>query len=121
MVMKKVPVSGKPKGSKGGEDGCPFTKVLDFLSGAWTHQILWALGKDPRRFGDLMRMCDGVSAKVLTSRLKELEEHGVLTRTVKPTSPPSVEYALTPFGRKFEPILKALTDVGGALASAGRN
>jgi DNA-binding HxlR family transcriptional regulator len=53
--------------------------------------------------------------------LKELEDRGVISRTVKPTSPPSVEYALTPFGRKFEPILKALTDVGGALASAGRN
>lgn len=119
--MKKVPVSRKPGGAKGGEDGCPFTKVLAFLSGAWTHQILWALSEDPRRFGDLMRKCDGVSAKVLTCRLKELEEHGVVTRTVKPTSPPSVEYALTPFGRKFEPILKALTDVGGALASAGKN
>ncbi len=118
MVMRKVPLEVKRKATKTPVDCCPFTRVLEFLSGAWTHQILWALGGSTRRFGDLMRMCDGVSAKVLTARLKELEEHGVITRTVKPTSPPSVEYALTPFGRKFEPILKALTDVGGALAAA---
>jgi len=53
-----------------------------------------------------------VSAKVLTTRLRELEKRDVLTRTVMPTSPPTVEYALTPLGHKMGPILEAIAQVG---------
>lgn len=90
---------------------CPLSHGLKFLSGAWTHQILYYLSVEPRRFGDLKRDLSGVSAKVLTTRLRELEELGVITRTVMPTSPPTVEYALTPLGRKFRPVLDAIVDV----------
>ena len=53
-----------------------------------------------------------ISAKVLTTRLRELEKKGVLTRTVMSTSPPTVEYALTPLGHKMGPILEAIAEVG---------
>jgi DNA-binding HxlR family transcriptional regulator len=93
---------------------------LDFLSGAWTTQILWYLRAEPRRFGDLKRDLGKISSKVLTTRLRELEDRGVITRSVMPTSPPTVEYALTPFGHKFQPVLDAIVDVGGELQKRGR-
>jgi DNA-binding HxlR family transcriptional regulator len=99
---------------------CPLQTGLKFLAGAWTHQILWYLSVEPRRFGDLKRDLATVSAKVLTTRLRELEELGVITRTVMPTSPPTVEYALTPLGMKFKPVLDAIVDVSRELARKGR-
>jgi DNA-binding HxlR family transcriptional regulator len=92
-------------------NGCPLEFGLKFLAGAWTHQILWYLRTEPRRFGDLKRDLNGVSAKVLTTRLRELEEQDVITRTVMPTSPPTVEYALTPLGLKLMPVLNAILEV----------
>jgi DNA-binding HxlR family transcriptional regulator len=85
---------------------------LKLLAGAWTPQILWYLRVEPRRFGDLKRDLGKVSAKVLTTRLKELEKRGLITREVKHTSPPTVEYALTPLGKKLDPILESIADVG---------
>lgn len=92
-------------------DECPLELGLKFLAGAWTHQILYYLSSEPRRFGDLKRDLGAVSAKVLTTRLRELEDLGVITRKVMPTSPPTVEYALTPIGAKFKPVLDAIIDV----------
>jgi DNA-binding HxlR family transcriptional regulator len=92
--------------------GCPLESSLKLLAGAWTPQILWYLRAEPRRFGDLKRDLGNVSAKVLTTRLKELEKRGVITREVKHTSPPTVEYALTPLGLKLNPILESIAEVG---------
>ena len=93
-------------------EDCPLEDCLRVIAGAWTPKILWYLQDEPRRFGDLKRDLGTISAKVLTSRLRELEEKGVITRSVMPTSPPTVEYALTPLGRKLEPVLKAIVEVG---------
>ena len=92
--------------------GCPLEASLKLLSGAWTPQILWYLRLEPRRFGDLKRDLGRISAKVLTTRLKELEKRGVLTRTIMRTSPPTVEYALTSLGHKLNPILESIAQVG---------
>ncbi len=94
---------------------CPLESCLKFLAGAWTPKILWYLREEPRRFGDLKRDLAGISAKVLTTRLRELEERGVVTRTVMPTSPPTVEYALTALGHRFQPVLDAIVEVGHEL------
>jgi DNA-binding HxlR family transcriptional regulator len=94
---------------------CPLQHGLKFLSGAWTHQIIYYLSVEPRRFGDLKRDLAGVSAKVLTTRLRELEELGIITRKVMPTSPPTVEYALTTLGDRFRPVLNAIIEVSHAL------
>lgn len=91
---------------------CPIEECLTLLAGAWTPKILWYLKDQPRRFGDLKRDLDGVSAKVLTTRLRELEEHDVIKRTVMPSSPPTVEYSLTLFGAKLKPVLHAIAEVG---------
>jgi len=88
---------------------------MQFLSGAWTPYIIWYLRERPRRFGDLKRDIGRISAKVLAGRLRELEEQGVVTRTVKPTSPPTVEYALTALGARLKPIVGAMAKVGADL------
>jgi DNA-binding HxlR family transcriptional regulator len=96
-------------------EDCPLEASLKLLSGAWTPKILWYLRSEPRRFGDLKRDLGSISAKVLTTRLRELEHRGVLTRKVMPTSPPTVEYALTPLGLKLHPILSTIAEVGKEL------
>jgi len=99
---------------------CPLEDCLRFLGGAWTTQILWYLRAEPRRFGDLKRDLGKISAKVLTTRLRELEDRDVIARRVMPTSPPTVEYSLTPFGIKFQPVLDAIVDVGSELQKRRR-
>ena len=94
---------------------CPLAGAMRFLSGAWTPYIIWYLREGPRRFGDLKRDIGEVSAKVLTDRLRELEALGVVSRTVKPTSPPTVEYALTALGVRLKPILNSMAAVGSDL------
>jgi len=94
---------------------CPLEASLKLLAGAWTPKILWYLKAEPRRFGDLKRDLGHISAKVLTTRLKELEKRGVLTREVKHTSPPTVEYQLTPLGQRLGPILETIAEVGKEL------
>ncbi len=91
---------------------CPLEFSLKLLAGAWTPQIVWYLQSEPRRFGDLKRDLGNVSAKVLTTRLKEMEQKGIITREVMPTSPPTVEYALTDVGRKIGPALQSIVAVG---------
>jgi DNA-binding HxlR family transcriptional regulator len=106
MIRHKNNKSGHPP------PNCPLEASLRLLAGAWTPKILWYLSAEPRRFGDLKRDLGAISAKVLTTRLRELEKRDVLTRTVMPTSPPTVEYALTPLGHKMGPILAAIAEVG---------
>ncbi|MDB5036745.1 MAG: transcriptional regulator [Bacteriovoracaceae bacterium] len=93
-------------------DDCPMKRALQFISGAWTPEIVWYLQNGPRRFRDLQRDLDGVSSKVLTQRLKELEENGILDRKVFPTKPPTVEYSLTELGRRFQPVLDSIAQMG---------
>jgi DNA-binding HxlR family transcriptional regulator len=114
MVKSKKSRVGPPPA------GCPLEEVLGFLGGAWTTKILWYLRTESRRFGDLKRDLVGISAKVLTTRLRELEERGVVSRSVMPTSPPTVEYTLTPFGMKFQPVLDAIVAVGTELPKRRR-
>jgi DNA-binding HxlR family transcriptional regulator len=96
-------------------DQCPLESCLQLLAGAWTPNVLWRLRNGPQRFGELRRGLPGVSAKVLSTRLRELELRGVLARSVLPTSPPSVEYALTDLGRDLHPVLEAIASVGKRL------
>lgn len=94
---------------------CPLEECLRIISGAWTHKILWYLKNGPRRFGDLKRDLGKVSPKVLTTRLRELEDEGVIARKVLPTSPPTVEYSLTTAGHEFGPVLEAMVQVATKL------
>jgi DNA-binding HxlR family transcriptional regulator len=90
---------------------CPLSSCMAIIGGAWAPNIIWYLCPGPRRFSELRSDIPLISAKVLTQRLRELEELGILTRSVIATSPPSVEYALTPLGEEFKPVIKAIVAV----------
>jgi DNA-binding HxlR family transcriptional regulator len=83
--------------------------ILRLLMGPWTTYILWVLRTNgPTRFGELKRRVTGVSAKVLTSRLRMLEEAEIIERHYEPTIPPQVTYALAPRGRELIVVLDDL-------------
>lgn len=98
---------------------CDLTECMSVISGAWAANVIWHLKAGPRRFSELRLDIPPVSAKVLSQRLRELEGRGVLTRSVIPTSPPSVEYALTALGDELIPALAAIVEVGHRLKSSG--
>jgi DNA-binding HxlR family transcriptional regulator len=87
---------------------CPSRTVLDLLSDKWTLLLIGALSRGPRRFGELRRRLDGITQKMLSQTLRRLERDGLLTRTVHPTTPPSVEYALTELGRSTIRLLDGI-------------
>lgn len=94
---------------------CPMTECMSFLGGAWTPNVIWSLSAEPRRFGELRHDIPRITAKVLSTRLHELESMGVISRKVMPTSPPSVEYSLTPLGLELVPVIDAIVKVGRKL------
>lgn len=91
---------------------CPLTACLKLVGGTWTPNIVWYLKEQPRRFTELKSDLAGVSAKTLTERLRRLERDGVVYRKVIPSSPPTVEYGLTPLGRKLVPAVESIAQVG---------
>jgi DNA-binding HxlR family transcriptional regulator len=96
---------------------CPLTGCMRLLGGAWTPNVIWYLSAGPRRFGELRRDIPRISSKVLSDRLRAMEANGVVTRRVVPTSPPSVEYALSELGEELIPVIKAIVRVGQRLKS----
>jgi len=94
---------------------CPLTTCMRVIGGAWTPNVVWYLRGGARRFSELKSDLQGVSAKTLTARLRKLEVDGVVLREVKPTSPPTVEYRLTPLGSRLIPEVEAIVDVGNEL------
>ncbi len=90
-------------------EGCPADPLLRALWGRWTTHVLYVLGEEgPARFGALRRRLAGVSPKVLTERLRELEAHGLIWREQAPTIPPKVTYGLTEMGREVHAALRGL-------------
>ena len=84
----------------------PTHELLQLLTRPWTMHILWVLNTSgPTRFGALRRQIDGISSRVLTERLRDLEERGFIVRDYKPTIPPAVTYGLT----------KRMQEIGAAL------
>jgi DNA-binding HxlR family transcriptional regulator len=84
--------------------------MLSQFAGKWTVLVVRVLGRGPRRFNALRRDVGEISQKVLTSTLKDLEESGLVSRTVTPTKPPQVEYALTDLGRDFLIPVRSLAE-----------
>lgn len=92
--------------------GCPMDSLLRLLMGQWTSYILWVLRNNTQiRFGALKRSVSGVSAKVLTERLRSLEEAGVIYREVIPSNPPQVNYGLTERGNELSSALDQLNSI----------
>lgn len=87
---------------------CPTRELLDVLSDKWLGLVIAALGEGPMRHSELARRIAGVSQKMLTQTLRKLERDGLVTRTVTPSVPVRVDYALTPLGRDLAPVLTAI-------------
>jgi DNA-binding HxlR family transcriptional regulator len=87
-------------------------RTLEVIGGKWTVQILRDLFEGTRRFGQLQQSLGGVSPKMLIARLRELEERGLVTRTLYPEIPPRVEYSLTDDGRTLRPIIDSMAEWG---------
>jgi DNA-binding HxlR family transcriptional regulator len=92
--------------------GCPVQATINVLSGKWKVQAVWRLSFGPLRFGELRNLLRGVSEKVLTAQLRELEKDRVVSRTVVRSSPPKVTYSLSPSGETLIPLLEGLCDWG---------
>lgn len=93
--------------------GCPVETTLSFLDGKWKGVILYHLLTDGTlRFSELRRRLQAVTQRMLTKQLRELEEQGLLTRTVYPVVPPRVDYALTPLGQSLRPVIMMLEQWG---------
>jgi DNA-binding HxlR family transcriptional regulator len=85
---------------------CVAREILARVGDKWSVYVVATLGDGPRRFSELKRMIEGVSQRMLTLTLRGLERDGLVTRTVHPTVPPSVEYALTSLGRTLlQPVM----------------
>jgi len=89
---------------------CPVRNVLDQLGDKWSVLIITALAHRPYRFGELKREIADISQRMLTQTLRDLQADGLIEREVFPTTPPSVEYRLSPMGRSFLVPLSAMVD-----------
>lgn len=86
----------------------PIRDALDILGSKWKIPIIVALMFGPRRFSELKGKVEGISAKMLSKELKDLEINQLVKRTVYDTTPVTVEYTLTPYGRKLENVIEEL-------------
>jgi DNA-binding HxlR family transcriptional regulator len=84
--------------------------ILSRIGDKWTMQVVVNLRAQPRRFNDIKRQIDGISQQMLTRTLKALERDGMVTRTVRPTTPPEVEYALTDLGHSLSGPVRQLAE-----------
>jgi DNA-binding HxlR family transcriptional regulator len=88
---------------------CPFGELLEILARPWTMHVLWVLSTNgPTRFGALRRQVEGISSRVLTERLRVLEQKGFVFRDYVPTIPPSVTYGIT---KRMNDISKVMGDL----------
>ncbi len=100
---------------------CPLTLCMKLLAGAWAPNVIWYLSGGPRRFGELRHDIPRISARVLSARLRELADKGVISRTLIDSSPPSAEYALTELGHELVPAIQAIVRVGHKLKEAAES
>lgn len=91
---------------------CPVETTLTLISDKWKVLVLRDLLPGTKRFGELKKSIGSVSQKVLTAQLRQMEENGLVIRTVFPEVPPRVEYTLTELGYSLKPILDAMWNWG---------
>lgn len=89
-------------------EACPSRAILELVADKWTLLIMPALRRGPKRNSDLMRLIEGVSQKMLTQTLRELERNGLVTRIDHQEVPPRVDYELTELGRSLADTVRKL-------------
>jgi DNA-binding HxlR family transcriptional regulator len=86
--------------------------TLNVIGGKWKPAILYLLSQNVMRFGQLNKAITGITQKMLTHELRDMENQGLLSRKVYPVVPPKVEYSLTAYGKTLEPLLKSMNEWG---------
>lgn len=94
--------------------GCSVEAAISLIDGKWKCVILFQLLRGTLRFNEIRRRVPGVTQRMLTNQLRELEADGLIVRQVYAEVPPKVEYSLSPLGRSMEPVLVALKGWGDA-------
>jgi len=85
--------------------GCPVQGTINVIGGKWKVLAIWHLGFEPKRFAQLRELLPGISEKVLTAQLRQLEADGIVGRKIQHASPPQVTYSLTRAGQELiEPM-----------------
>lgn len=93
-------------------ESCEMSELLDMLTRPWMLHIIWVLTtQGPRRFGALRRAVPGISARILTVRVRMLEEHGFVTRSVVNSNPPEVTYSATERMQEMKAFMHQLHDL----------
>jgi DNA-binding HxlR family transcriptional regulator len=87
---------------------CPIQRTMAMIADKWKVIVIYHLGQRTMRFGELQRALEGITPKVLTRQLRDLEGDGIVSRRVHAEIPPRVEYSLTNLGRELLPILDQL-------------
>jgi DNA-binding HxlR family transcriptional regulator len=94
--------------------GCSVEATISLIDGKWKCIILFHLLSGTVRFNEIRRRVPGVTQRMLTNQLRELEADGLIVRKVYAQVPPKVEYSLSPLGRSLEPVLLSLKTWGDA-------
>ena len=89
---------------------CPSRQVLDIIANKWTALVIGQLNDGPLRFSQLKREIGGISQKMLTQTLRELERNGIVSRTIYAEVPPRVEYELTNLGQSLKQPIDQVRD-----------
>jgi DNA-binding HxlR family transcriptional regulator len=89
---------------------CPARQLVDRISDKWVTLVISALADGPQRYSDLSRRIAGVSQKMLTQTLRNLERDGLVSREVTPSVPVRVDYELTPLGLSLMPLIRHIKD-----------
>lgn len=102
MYQKKIPPTFT----------CGIELTKEVLGGKWKSSLLYHIWQGVQRPSELQRQLPAATRRVLNVQLNELEQHGLISRTIYPQLPPKVEYRLTDFGRTLLPLLEAMTNWG---------
>ena len=99
---------------------CPAEITLSVIGGRWKVPILYHLFQGVKRFSELQRSVSGVTQKVLTQQLREMERDRILHREVYAQVPPKVEYSLTDLGKSLKPVVDAMCEWGGMFVTGNQ-
>ncbi|WP_422448552.1 winged helix-turn-helix transcriptional regulator [Thermoanaerobacterium sp. DL9XJH110] len=98
------------------EYDCSIELTMDLIGGKWKLIILWYLNEGVKRFSELKRLIPGITQKMLTQQLREMEQDGLISRKVYAEVPPKVEYSSTECGKRLQEILVKMCEWGDAYA-----
>lgn len=100
---------------------CPVRLTASLVGYRWTTLIVRDLLGGKKRYSELLRSVSGISPRMLADRLKQLEDNGLVLRTVYATVPPTTDYELTPLGRKLKQVIRAMASFGVAVQTQGQS